>query len=94
MRPLTLLMLVCCLLSGCAHGPMPTPPAPIEIPPPANLTSPPQQLPQPSSGQMRDLEANHLQVAEAYHQLAAKYCGLLAFLEINHDACRFWLERR
>lgn len=87
MRLLTLLTLACCLLSGCASGVTPMLEEPIKVPPPANLTAPPQPLPQPASGQMRDLELNHRQVAKAYHQLASQMCLLLAFLEINHDNC-------
>ncbi len=56
--------------------------APIKVPPPPNLVMPPAALPQPASGRMPDLEANHRQVAQAYHLLAAQMCQLLAFLEV------------
>ena len=90
MRLLTLLIVACCLLNGCASGLTPTPVEPIKVPPPANLTAPPQPLPPPDSGQMRDLESNHRETARAYHQLAQQMCNLLAFLEINHDECKPW----
>ena len=88
MRHLTLLTLVCCLLTACAAGPQPTPGQPVQVPPQANLTAPPQPLPPPASGQMSDLEANHRQVAKQYHQLAAQVCGLLKFLQIPHRSSR------
>ena len=90
MRLLTLLTLVCCLLSGCASGVTPTLAEPLKVPPPPNLTAPPQPLPPPDSGQLRDLESNHRETARAYHQLAQQMCNLLAFLEINHDASKPW----
>ena len=87
-------MAALCLLSACAGGPQPTPAGltiePIRVPPPANLTQPPPLLPAPASGQMRDLEANHRQVAQAYHQLASQMCGLLSWLQIDHEQCRRW----
>lgn len=87
MRLLTLSIVACCLLSACAAGPTPTPVTPLKVPPPANLTAPPQPLPPPDSGQMRDLESNHLATVRAYHLLAQQMCNLLSFLEINHDIC-------
>lgn len=92
MRLLTLLIVVCCLLSACAAGPTPTPvtSTPVKVLPPASLTAPPQPLPPPDSGQMRDLESNHLATARAYHLLALQMCNLLAFLEINDDGCKPW----
>lgn len=90
MRLLTLLIAACCLLNGCAAGPTPMPGEPIKVPPPANLTAPPQPLPPPASGQMRDLESNHRETARAYHQLSLQMCNLLDFLEINHDECKPW----
>ena len=83
-RPIPL-TLACCLLSACAAGPLPTPEP--KVPPPANLIAPPPVLPPPLSGAMRDLEANHRQVARSYHQVAARYCGLLAWLGITLDEC-------
>ena len=91
MNRLPLWIAVCCLLTACAAGPTPMPACPIPVTPPANLTAPPQRLPPPASGATRDLESNHLQVAHAYHQLAARYCGLLQFLEINDDECKAFL---
>lgn len=89
MRLLTLLTLACCLLIGCASGVTPMTDAPIKVPPPPNLTAPPQPLPQPLSGRMPDLEANHLAVTKAYHLLASQLCLLLAWLEVpRDDHCR------
>lgn len=81
------LVLLCAVLalSACAFGkrPMPEPTvvAAQAVPAPANLTVKPAPLPQPKSGQLPDLEANHREVARAYHQLANRFCQLLAFLQ-------------
>lgn len=88
--PWSMAVLASCLLSACAVGPQPMPALP--VPPPPNLTRPPQPLPPPSSGRMKDLEQNHLQVTRAYHQLAAQMCGLLVELEVKHDECTPWLQ--
>lgn len=88
--PMPLWTLASCLLIGCAAGPPPMPVEQIKVPPPASLTAPPQTLPPPASGSMRDLEANHLEVARLYHQMAAQLCSLLAFLELSDPACRPW----
>lgn len=90
MTRLPLLMLASCLLTACAAGPTPMPAAPIRVPPPASLTTAPQRLPPPASGRLRDLEANHLQVARAYHQLASQHCRLLEFLEAAKPDCNHW----
>jgi hypothetical protein len=98
-RQIPLLMLVCCLLSACASGPQPTlvqqapQIQPIKVPPPASLTQPPQPLPQPTSGLLPDLELNHRQVTQAYHQLAAQLCALLLTLEIEHRECLPYLPK-
>ena len=100
MRPPILPMLACCLLSGCASGPTPTPALPaglppaLVVPPPPDLLQPPRPLPPPASGRMRDLEINHLQVAQAWHDLAQRLCRLQAW--VLHpapapEACRPWL---
>lgn len=100
MHRLILLILASCLLIGCASGPQPTLvhtvplPAPIKVPPQASLTQPPQALPPPTSGLVPDLELNHRQVAQAYHQLAARFCGLLLHLEIEHRECLPYLQER
>lgn len=89
MRLLILLTLACCLLTGCALGVRPMPETtPVRTSPPPNLTTPPRQLPQPQTGQMRDLEANHRQVTKAYHLLASQMCQLQAYLQIDHPECR------
>jgi hypothetical protein len=64
----------------------------IKVPPPASLTQPPQPLPPPTSGLLPDLELNHRQVAQAYHQLAARFCSLLLNLEIEHRECLPYLQ--
>lgn len=90
--------LALCLLSACASGPQPTlvQPAPliqpIKVSPPASLTQPPQPLTQPASGLLPDLERNHREVAQAYHQLAARLCSLLKHLEIEHRECLPYLS--
>lgn len=92
MTRLLLLMLVCCLMTACAGGP-PRTPAPVpelKVPPPPNLLSPPAPLPPPASGRVPDLEANHQQVARAYHQLASQLCRLLEFLEQAPTECQAW----
>lgn len=90
MTRLTLLMLACCLLIGCAAGPTRMPASEIKVPPSPNLTAPPPPLPPPASGRVPDLEANHRQVARAYHQLASQLCRLLAFLEVEPTECKAW----
>lgn len=90
MTRLTLLTLASCLLIGCAAGPMRTSAPDLKVPPPANLTAPPAPLPPPASGLVPDLEANHLQVARAYHQLASQLCRLLEYLEAAPSECRAW----
>jgi hypothetical protein len=67
-------------------------PQPIQVPPPPSLLQPPPQLPQPASGRMPDLEANHREVAKAYHQLAAQLCALLTFLESATNDCDRYLS--
>lgn len=94
MRPLTLLMAACCLLTACASGtlPMPDPDEPVKTAPPPNLTAPPRRLPPARSGAIPDLEANHLAVAKAYHRLASQMCLLQAYLEIRHPECLVFLQ--
>lgn len=80
--------LACCLmLASCAGKPpmlpaLPMPTLPERVLPPPNLTTPPEALPQPTSGAMRELESNHRAVAQTYHLLAARYCQLLAFVQV------------
>jgi hypothetical protein len=98
MQRLLLLIVASCLMSACASGKPPTlvqsapQIPPIKVAPPASLTPPPQPLSQPSSGQMPDLETNHRLVAQTYHQLAARYCSLLRYLEIEHRECLPYLQ--
>lgn len=90
MTRLLMLTLACCLLTACAAGPMPTPAPELKVPPPPNLLAPPAPLPPPASGRVPDLEANHQQVARAYHQLASQLCRLLEFLEASPSECQAW----
>lgn len=97
MHRLRLLISVLCLLIVSACGSPPTmvpvsPPPSIKVPPAPNLTAPPEALPPPTSGLLPDLEANHREVAKAYHQLAARLCGLLQYLEIEHRECMPYLQ--
>ena len=83
-KPLMLLS-AALALSACASGKrqMPEPEVIVAqaVPAPVSLTVKPAPLPQPQSGQLPELEANHREVARAYHQLASRYCQLLAFLQ-------------
>lgn len=88
---LLMMTLAFSLLSACAAGPQPMPVEQIQVPPPPNLTAPPQALPAPLSGRMRDLEANHREVSQRYHQLASQFCRLLLFLELPSDECKPFL---
>ncbi len=44
-------------------------------------------LPQPASGRMPDLEANHRDVARLYYGLAARFCGVLAAIDSMPSGC-------
>lgn len=92
MRRLLLPIAMCCLMSACASGVTPTPADPIEVKPEASLTAVPSALPQPPSGRIQDLEANHREVAKAYHQLASQMCRLLAFLQLPTEGCEPWTK--
>jgi hypothetical protein len=92
MRPLTLSILACCLLTGCLSGTLPTLVERVQVPPPPNLTAPPLPLPPAASGQVPDLEANHRQVALQYHQLAQQLCLLLAYLQPMPPDCTPWTK--
>lgn len=80
----------CCLMSACALGVPPMQDEPIRVLPEASLTAAPRPLPQPPTGRIQDLEANHREVAKAYHQLASQMCRLLDFLQIKREGCEFW----
>lgn len=95
------LLSAACLLTACAAGPQPTPDPgaltaalaaaqalqPVPVPPPPNLLTPPPQLPPPRSGRLPDLETNHRQVAQLYHQLASQLCQLLQYLQAPTRGC-------
>ncbi len=83
---LTKLTIVCCLLSACAGG-VPQTQDPLEVLPPANLTQPPQALPQPKDGKVTTLEENHQAVTKQYHLLAAQLCELLRRSGIEWREC-------
>lgn len=84
-------LLAAWMLTACAAGvqPMPDPglSQPVKVPPPANTTTVPQALPQPRSGSLKDLEANHREVARLYHQLVSQVCQLLQYLGEPTDGC-------
>ena len=92
MTRLMLSVAVCCLMTACAAGPQRMQADPIQVPPPASLTVPPQPLPPPLSGKPLDLEANHREVARLYHQLASQLCSLLQHLEMNDEGCAPWMN--
>lgn len=93
MRRLLLTIAMCSLMTACSFGAQRTPdPDVIEVKPQANLTSVPKELPQPPSGQIADLEANHRQVAKAYHDLASQVCRLLTFLQLPTEGCEPWTK--
>jgi hypothetical protein len=93
MRRLLLTIAMCSLMTACGSGVLRTPdPDVIEVKPQANLTAVPKVLPQPPSGQIADLEANHREVAKAYHDLASQMCRLLAFLQLPTEGCEPWTK--
>jgi len=92
MRRLLLTILTCCLMSACASGVPPTQDDPIQVQPEASLTAAPRPLPQPPTGRIQDLEENHREVAQAYHQLASQMCRLLDFLQIKREGCELWTK--
>ena len=84
------------LLIGCVSGvpqteAVPIIQQPLQVPPPANLTAAPRQLPQPEDGKISTLERNHLAITRAYHQLATQTCGLLRHLHAEPAGCSPWL---
>lgn len=93
MRHLLITIAMCCLMTGCGSGVlrMPAPEA-IEVSPQANLITPPRPLPQPRSGEVAELEANHRQVAKAFHDLASQMCRLLAHLQLPTEGCEPWTK--
>jgi hypothetical protein len=64
----------------------------VQVQPQANQTQAPEQLPQPKSGAISELEANQRQVARLYHQLASQHCSLLEFLSLAPKGCEPWLQ--
>lgn len=93
MRRLLLMIAMCCLMSACTFGaPRMLEADPIEVQPPANLITRPKPLPQPASGAIQELEANHREVAKAYHNLASQTCRLLAYLQLPTEGCEPWTK--
>lgn len=90
MTRLPLLTIACCLMAACNAGVQPTP-DPLRVPPPPNLTRAPDTLPQPASGRMPDLEANHRDVARLYFGLAAWFCGVLIAIDAMPTGCAPYL---
>lgn len=86
-RRILLPLLAALTISACAGGTMPTE-GPLLIPP-AHLTAlPPETLPQPASGHLDDLEANHIETAGIYHRARERYKALVEWLERTSDAIR------
>lgn len=77
-------------MAACNAGVQPTP-DPLRVPPPPNLTRAPDTLPQPASGRMPDLEANHRDVARLYFGLAAWFCGVLIAIDAMPTGCAPYL---
>ncbi|MCA8478221.1 hypothetical protein LGN35_09775 [Burkholderia multivorans] len=90
MTRLHLLTIVCCLMSACSAGVPPTP-DPLRVPPPPNLMRAPDVLPQPASGRMPDLEANHRDTVRLYYGLAARFCGVLMAIDAMPTGCAPYL---
>lgn len=75
-RQLITMILVAWMLTGCASGPQPMlAPSPPRLAPP-NLTTPCQELAQPSSGQLMELLANHIEVAQQYQLCRERHRAL------------------
>lgn len=77
-------------MAACNAGVQPTP-DPLRVPPPPNLTRAPDTLPQPASGRMPYLEANHRDVARLYFGLAAWFCGVLIAIDAMPTGCAPYL---
>lgn len=93
MRRLLLMIAMSCLMSACTFGaPRMLEADPIEVQPPPNLITRPKPLPQPASGAIQELEANHRDVAKAYHNLASQMCRLLAYLQLPTEGCEPWTK--
>lgn len=78
-------LLAVSMLTACASGgpPMPAP----RLPAPASLSEPCPDLPQPASGQLPDLLANHVETARRYHLCRERQRGLTEWIEAT-DALR------
>lgn len=84
--PRTILLLIAALtLTACASG-GPRTTAPTLKPPEADKAECP-PLPQPKSGSLTDLLANHVAVAKQYHQCRDRHKALTDWLE-KTDAVR------
>lgn len=73
-------------LTACASGSQPTT-TPRLTPPQSAMQACPALLP-PMSGQMTDLLANHLAVAQAYHQCRDRHWGLIQWIDETDKARR------
>lgn len=78
-RMLTLMLFAVLMMTACASGVPPTQ-APTLTPPEEELAMCP-ALPQPASGKLTDLLANHIATAEAYHQCRDRHRGLIEWLQ-------------
>jgi hypothetical protein len=78
------LLIVVLTMAGCAAGSRPTA-EPILLPP-AHLTElPPASLPDPESGQLDDLTANHIETAGIYHRTRERFKALVEWLEKTRE---------
>lgn len=68
-------------LTACASG-GPRTMAPTLAPPAARMAPCP-PLPQPASGSLTDLLANHVAVAKVYHQCRDRHQGLIDWLKVT-----------
>lgn len=76
----TLLLIAVCLMTGCASGTPPMVAAP-SLNPPASLMVTCKTLPMATSGTLRDLVMNHIEVAQQYYDCADKHNALVDLIE-------------
>ena len=77
-------LIVAWMLTACAAGAPPIA-APALIPPASLTELPPATLPDPVSGQLDDLLANHIETAGLYHRARERFKGLVEWLEKNRE---------
>jgi uncharacterized lipoprotein YmbA len=84
-RTILLPLIAALMLTACASGTQPTQ-MPSLLPPGSEMQQC-EALPLLQSGRMQDLLANHIAVAQAYHQCRDRHQGLVQWLEAT-DALR------